>query len=142
MVHAAFDDSTLTGVHINWSFDRMFSSFIRKEFDVDKNWELSKEEQKSIRSEDLDYLPYLYISRSLLVLGQEDPESPYNDAALAASTRALEISPAFIRTFYEVAQAHLNKKEFDKAIEILNEAIDLNPDVGISWWYLWSLLRS
>lgn len=83
-----------------------------------------------------DYLPYLYISRSYIVLGQSDPNSSYNDLALENSKKALEISPTFVRTYYEVGQAYLNKKDYVKAAEAFQKAVDLNPDVGISYWYL------
>lgn len=83
-----------------------------------------------------DYLPYLYISRLYIILGKNDPKSPYNDIALENSLKALAISNNFVRTYYEVAQAHLNKDDFDQAIEVFNQAVELNPDVGLSYWYL------
>lgn len=83
-----------------------------------------------------DYLPYLYMSRSYIILGRGDPKSQYNDLALQNSLKALEISPTYVRTYYEIAQAYLNKKEYDKAIEWFRKAAELNPDVGLSWWYL------
>jgi len=83
-----------------------------------------------------DYLPYLYLSRIYITLGKSDPTSPYNDLALDNSGKALEISPTFVRTYYEVAQAYLNKKDDKKAIETFKKAIDLNQNVSLTWWYL------
>ncbi|MEK7659306.1 MAG: O-antigen ligase family protein [Patescibacteria group bacterium] len=83
-----------------------------------------------------DYLPYLYISRSYILLGKEGPNSPYNDLALENSLKALEISPTFVRTYYEVAQAYLNKKDLPKAIEWFERVVELNPQVPLSHWYL------
>lgn len=83
-----------------------------------------------------DYLPYLYISRSYIILGKSDPASPFNDLALENSLKALEISPTFVRTYYEVAQAYLNKKDYVSALAAFQKAVDLNPDVAVSWWYL------
>jgi tetratricopeptide (TPR) repeat protein len=87
-----------------------------------------------------DYLPLLYASRIYLSLGQDDPRSPANDAALEQSTRALEISPTFVRTYYEVAQAYLNKKEYGKAYEWFGKAAELNPDVSLTYWYMGAVL--
>ena len=50
--------------------------------------------------------------------------------------KALEISPSFIRTFYEVAQAYLNKVDYENAIKYFKKAAELNPSVGLSYWYL------
>lgn len=82
-----------------------------------------------------DYLPLLYLSRAYILLGQSDPKSPYNDIALQYSQKALDISPTFVRTYFEVAQAYLNKKDYDNAIVAFKKAVDLNPKVGIAYWY-------
>lgn len=91
---------------------------------------------KNIKENSIDYLPYLYGSRLNIILGKDDPSSPYNDRALAYSMKALELSPTFIRTYYEIAQIYLNKKDYIKAIEFFQKAADLNPETGISYWYL------
>ena len=91
---------------------------------------------KNIKENSIDYLPYLYGSRLNIILGKDDPESPYNDKALSYSTKALKLSPTFIRTYYEIAQTHLNKKDYLKAIEFFQKAVDLNPETGLSNWYL------
>ena len=83
-----------------------------------------------------DYLPYLYISRLYIMLGKSDSNSPYNDKALEYSLKALDISPTFVRTYYEIAQAYLNKKDYQKAIEWFEKVVELNPDVKLSHWYL------
>jgi tetratricopeptide (TPR) repeat protein len=86
-----------------------------------------------------DYLPLLYLSRLYIILGKDDPKSPYNDLALESSRKALEISPTFVRTYYEVAQAYLNKAEPGSAMEWFGKAAELNPDVGITYWYIGSV---
>jgi len=83
-----------------------------------------------------DYLPYLYLSRLYIMLGKGDPVSSYNDLALENSLKALEISPTFVRTYYEIAQAYLNKKDYAKAAEWFEKVVELNPDVPLSKWYL------
>ena len=95
-----------------------------------------QEVQKNADESQQDYLPYLYISRAYIILGKGNPKSPYNDEALKNSMKALEISPSFIRTFYEVAQAYLNKVDYENAIKYFKKAAELNPSVGLSYWYL------
>ncbi len=96
--------------------------------------------QKNVDEYPLDYLPELYLSRLNIVLGRDDPTSVYNDEALKHSLRALEISPTFIRTYYEIAQAYLNKKDLGHAVEYFKKAAELNPEVGISYWY-WAIVE-
>ena len=91
--------------------------------------------KKNLNSQ-LDYLPYLYISRAYIILGKSDPASPFNDLALENSLKAIEISPTFVRTYYEVAQIYLNKKDYPNAIVAFQKAADLSPEVALSWWYL------
>lgn len=82
-----------------------------------------------------EYLPELYLSRLYLTLGKDDPKSEYNDIALQHSLHALDLSPTFVRTYYEIAQGYLNKKDDAKAAEYFQKAAELNPDVGLSYWY-------
>ncbi|MBP6885669.1 MAG: O-antigen ligase family protein [Candidatus Pacebacteria bacterium] len=91
--------------------------------------------QNTIENPD-DYLPYLYLSRLYITLGKGDSKSPYNDEALRMSGKALEISPTFVRTYYEVAQAYLNKGLPESALEWFKKASVLNPDVAITYWYI------
>ncbi len=92
--------------------------------------------QKNVEESPQDYLPYLYISRAYIVLGKNDPNSSFNDLALENSLKALEISPTFVRTYYEVAQVYLNKKDYKTAIEWFEKVVELNPEVKLSHWYL------
>lgn len=95
-----------------------------------------KLELKNAQENPRDYLPELYLSRLYIILGQSDSKSPYNDDALQHSTKALSYSPTFVRTYYEVAQAYLNKKDYKDAEAAFQKAVDLNPDVGLSWYYV------
>jgi len=83
-----------------------------------------------------DYIPYLYISRLNTILGKNDRNSPHNDESIKNALIALDISPTFVRVYYELAQAYLNKGDNAKAVEYFEKAVDLNPEVGISHWYL------
>ncbi|MBX4211232.1 MAG: O-antigen ligase family protein [Candidatus Yanofskybacteria bacterium] len=90
---------------------------------------------KNVDENPPDYLPLLYASRLHIILGKEDPASPHNDQALQYSLRALDLSPTFVRTYYEVAQAYLNKKDLNNAALYFKHAAELNPEVGLSFWY-------
>lgn len=83
-----------------------------------------------------DYLPPLYLARLNIILGRGEPTSPHNDTALDMAMTALEISPTFVRTYFEVAQAYLNKDDMESAREWFQKAVDLNPETGVSNWYL------
>ena len=83
-----------------------------------------------------DYLPLLYLSRLYITLGKESSTSPFNDVALEYSTRALDISPTFVRTYYEVAQVYLNKEDPQMALEWFTKAAQLQPEVGLTYWYM------
>ncbi len=92
--------------------------------------------KKNIQENPHDYLPYLYASRINITLGRDDPKSPYNDEALKYSNDALKLAPTFVRTYYEIGQAYLNKKDFNEAAKYFQKAVELNPEVGLSYWYL------
>jgi len=53
----------------------------------------------------------------------------------------LDLSPTFVRTYYEVAQAYLNKKDYEKAIEYFKIAAELNPEAEISYWGITEIER-
>ena len=96
--------------------------------------------QKNAEENPYDYLPNLYIARLNIILGKDDPKSPYNDEALTYGLKALALSPTFVRTNYEIAQAYLNKQDKTKAAEYFKRAVELNPEVGLSLWY-WGIIE-
>lgn len=87
-----------------------------------------------------DYIPLLYIARLNVLVGKGDANSPSNNESLKYSLKALELAPTFVRTYFEVSQAYLNKKDYPNAIKYFREAVALNPDAAISNWYLGSAL--
>jgi len=93
------------------------------------------EVEKNAESHPIDYLPHLYLARLNIVLGKDDPSSEYNDIALVHARKAIELSPTFVRAYYETGQIYLNKKEPQNAIEEFKKAAELQPDVGASYWY-------
>lgn len=93
-------------------------------------------EEKNAVENPQDYLPELYLSRLNIILGKSDPKSPYNDEAMKHALKALSYSSTFVRTYYEIGQVYLNKKDYPNAILQFEKAIELNSKVGISYWYL------
>ena len=77
-VHAVFDEDGLEGVFINWSFDRMFSAFIKNEFDTDNTNELNEEQQRKVKEGAFHNLRGDLYFANILVNGEEvaipDPE--------------------------------------------------------------------
>jgi tetratricopeptide (TPR) repeat protein len=106
-----------------------------KETVVDLLLQGANELKKNLAFKD-DYLPYLYLSRTYIVLGSGDKASPYNDLALEEVNKALAISPTFIRSYYELAQVYINKGDLNNAINTFLHANQLNGNVSQTWWYL------
>jgi tetratricopeptide (TPR) repeat protein len=95
-----------------------------------------EEIEKNVEERPDDYLPLLYLARLHIMLGKDNPESPHNDEAVEVTLKALEISPTFVRSYFEVAQAYLNKKDFATAQKYFAEALELNPETKVAAWYL------
>ena len=94
------------------------------------------EVEKNTLFNDQDYLPLLYLARMHIILGKLSSQSPHNQIALDYTNQALEISPSFVRSYYEIAQAYLNLGDLENAYEYFAQAQQLNPDVGITYWYM------
>lgn len=109
--------------------------------DADYILSVVSEVKKNAESHPVDYLPQLYLARLYIVLGKDDPSSEYNNMALAYAKRALELSPTFVRAYYETGQVYINKKEPQKAIEEFKKAAEFQPDVGVSYWY-WGIVEA
>lgn len=100
-----------------------------------------EEVKKNTKTHPADYLPLLYLSRLNILLGQGDTTSEYNDIALRYANQALEVSPTFVRTYFEIGQVYINKNDYKKAAEAFKKAAELQPDVGIAFWY-WSVVEA
>jgi tetratricopeptide (TPR) repeat protein/O-antigen ligase len=116
--------------------DYSASNEINSQATIDVFKEAIALEEKNTQENPNDYLPELYLSRLNIILGKSDPKSPYNDEALKHSLKALSYSPTFVRTYYEIGQGYLNKHDNAQAAEAFQKAVDLNPEVGLSYWYL------
>lgn len=94
-----------------------------------------EETRKNIEVHPLDYIPYLYAGRIYILLIPEEPElaGPQAEAAIQG---ALAINDRNPRVWYELGQAKLSQLNFDGAIMAFTKALELNPDVKESNWFL------
>lgn len=141
-----FKESVAYDVAGNYEYRHRYAQYVFENYgkvksNPDEIKNVINEVAKNADSHPLDYLPELYLSRLNILLGKEDPKSPYNDEALKHSRRALEISPTFVRAYYETGQAYINKRELEKARDEFKKAAELNPDVGLSYWY-WAITEA
>lgn len=58
------------------------------------------------------------------------------DEALASAERALEIDPLSMRYQNGVAEFHLFGRRYERAIELLRQALTLDPDNSMTYWRL------
>jgi ABC-type uncharacterized transport system substrate-binding protein len=72
-VTARFDQEQLTGFTATWTFDRMFSAFIIKQFDVDKDGKLSSNESRRVFAESFQNLKSKHYFTYLRVNGKKQP---------------------------------------------------------------------
>jgi len=90
--------------------------------------------KKNIEIHPLDYIPYLYVGRMyIIMIGEEEgagkKAEEYVKGALAINNR----NP---RVWYELGQAQLSQKKDQEAIKSFERALELNPDVRESNWFL------
>jgi ABC-type uncharacterized transport system substrate-binding protein len=72
-VQAVFEEETLKGVRASWTFDRMFSAFIIKQFDKDKNGRLSKKESDQVFHQSFQNLKSKHYFTYVRVNGEKRP---------------------------------------------------------------------
>ncbi len=115
-------------------------------YDVAREQKQSKEEiqatldfaisevRKNVSEHPLDYLPYLYLGRLL------DYKAIYDaNAALEAEValnKAIELNPYYPRIYYEIGQVQIIRDKYQDALATYKKALELNPKVGVSYWYM------
>lgn len=92
------------------------------------------EVQKNIQEHPEDYLPYLYVGRLYSYKGFFDPSAL--DLGLVALEKSLQLNSTYARTLYELGQVYVIKNDYQKALEIYQQGIKLNPEVGAGYWYI------
>mgnify|MGYP000353683215 CR=1 FL=1 len=92
------------------------------------------EEKKTINEHPFYYVPYLYLARFYMLKIPFYPE--LGEEAESAVRRALEFNSTNPRVWYELGQIKLIRKDYDGAIKAFKKALELNPEVSQSIWFL------
>jgi len=92
------------------------------------------EVDKNVEKYPLDTTPYLYVGRlNILLIGKDDNAPAKAEASIQ---KAIDLNPKNPRIWYEMGQARLSAKDFQGSYDAFKNALDLNPSVNISWWFL------
>jgi len=91
--------------------------------------------KKNIEAYPQDTTPYLYIGRMYILLIDSEPETA-GKLAEEYVGKALNINRKNPRIWYELGQAQLSLKKYEDAYNSFKEALNLNPKVTISYWFL------
>jgi len=92
-----------------------------------------KEVEKNIEKYPLDTTPYLYVGRMYILL--IDKEEDAGGKAEEYIGKAIALNRKNPRIWYEMGQAQISQKKFKEAYESFKIALELNPDVSLSWWF-------
>jgi tetratricopeptide (TPR) repeat protein len=106
-----------------------------KDFDPSLLYYTLKEVGKNIKTDSLDTIPYLYVGRIYILLIDKEPEAA-GEQALIAINKALNLNRNNPRIWYELGQAQLSLRKFDQSYESFKKALELNPKVAISYWFV------
>jgi len=93
-----------------------------------------KELEKNIGKYSQDTSPYLYLGRMYILLIGKDAK--YGDLAETNIKKAVDINNKNPRIWYELGQAQLSQEKYQDAYRSFKTALDLNPDVVVSHWFI------
>jgi len=93
-----------------------------------------EEVKKNIETHPLDYIPYLYVGRMYIMMINE--REGVGEKAEEYINGALAINDKNPRVWYELGQAQLSQKKDQAAIKSFERALELNPNVRESNWFL------
>jgi len=93
-----------------------------------------QEIEKNIEKYPQDTSPYLYLGRMYILL--IDKDAKFGDLAEANIQKAIDINNKNPRIWYEMGQAQLSRKKYQESYQSFKTALDLNPDVIISHWFV------
>lgn len=94
-----------------------------------------EEINNNIEQHSYDYVSQLYLARLYILLGDQKPELAKQKAEQAVQA-ALKINDQNPRVWYELGQARLSLKKYEQAVIAFKNALELNPDVNQSYWFL------
>ena len=118
-VHACVTENGLEGVYVNWTFDRMFTQFIQKEFDKNNDKKLSKEEQVAVfKKFNSDYAKVDYFAVIKVDGKNYSVPKPKNFSA-----RLINDKGVVAYTFYLPLKLDAKKKETDVQVYFFDPVI-------------------
>ena len=118
-VHACVTEKGLEGVYVNWTFDRMFTQFIQKEFDKNNDKKLSKEEQLAVfKKFNGDYAKVDYFAVIKVDGKNYSVPKPKNFSA-----RLINDKDVVAYTFYLPLKLDATKKETDVQVYFFDPVI-------------------
>ncbi|MBU4285017.1 O-antigen ligase family protein [Patescibacteria group bacterium] len=91
--------------------------------------------KKNIERFSLDTTPYLYVGRMYILLIDEEADTA-GKLAEEFIGKALDLNRKNPRIWYELGQAQLSLDKYKEAYDSFKEALNLNPQVAISYWFL------
>lgn len=91
--------------------------------------------KKNIERFPLDTTPYLYVGRMYILLIDEEADTA-GKLAEEFIGKALNLNKKNPRIWYELGQAQLSLDKYEEAYTSFNEALNLNPQVALSYWFL------
>jgi O-antigen ligase/Tfp pilus assembly protein PilF len=91
--------------------------------------------KKNIERFSFDTTPYLYIGRMYILLIDEEADTA-GKLAEEFIGKALDLNKKNPRIWYELGQAQLSLDKYEEAYTSFNEALNLNPQVALSYWFL------
>ncbi len=93
------------------------------------------EMEKSIRENSLDFRPRLFLGRLYAADYRTTFDSLKLDVAEKTLEKAIEISPTNQQGYWYMTEVKLAKNEQDEVFSLFQKAIDLEPELGLSYWY-------
>ncbi|HUT96461.1 MAG TPA: O-antigen ligase family protein [Candidatus Paceibacterota bacterium] len=91
--------------------------------------------KKNIEKFPLDTTPYLYVGRMYILLIDEEADTA-GKLAEEFIGKALDLNRKNPRIWYELGQAQLSLDKYKEAYDSFKEALNINPQVAISYWFL------
>ena len=118
-VHACINESGLEGIYVNWTFDQMYTQFIKKEFDKNKDEKLSKDEQVAVfKKFNKDYAKVDYFT-----VIKVDGKSYSIPKPTNFSARLIKDKGVVAYTFYLPLKLNAAKKKMDVQVYFFDPVI-------------------
>jgi O-antigen ligase len=128
----ALEDNT--NAHTAFEIRRHYAIFVRNNANKLSNYEAGpmfdkaiEEMQKSI-TEDPNEIRHYY-NLAQLYLGSYKSNSNRLDKVIEMGDKMIELAPKRAHTYFQIGEAQVLKKEYDKALENFQKAAELNPNV-------------